>query len=208
MNEKKLYDTLYFYFSLLTTYCITIACALTSFTLQFWAEPMPKYLSPSSEIGTSCGPVEQQCPKLSASFPSDLAFSWFTSFAWKGFKRSLTKEDLWDLPPDLTSRIIVPRFKRYWDPIVQKVLIHNASLNYEKDSTRPNRHNEHEINPDVTFNLKQNKHLELKSPGKSKSKKVIGSPKNQEQMVSYWLFLFLHSLDQICASIELKGENY
>ena len=183
------------YFSLLTTYCITIACALTSFILQFWAEPMPKYLSPSSDIGTTCGPIEQQCPKLSASFPSDLAFSWFTSFAWKGFKRSLTKEDLWDLPPDLTSRMIVPRFRRYWDPIVQKVLIHNASLNYEKDSSIPNRQHEHEISPDVKFNLKRNKSLELKSPGKGKSRKDVGSPKNQAQMVNYYLFLFLHYLE-------------
>ena len=71
---------------------------------------------------------------------------------------------------------------------MQKVLIHNASLNYEKDSSIPKQHNEHEINPDVKFNLKRNKSLELKSPGKGKSKKDVGSPKNQAQMVSHYFF--------------------
>ena len=174
---------LFISFSLLTSYCLTIGFALSSFMLQFWAEPLPKYLSPCSEDGSICRHQGQQCPRLSASFPSDLAFSWFTSFAWMGFKRSLTKEDLWDLPPDLTSRIIVPRFKRYWDPIVQKVLKHNASLHSGKDCSAPHENNKDEINEEVAFKLSPNKALEFKSPGKGKSKNDGGQTKNTLQMV-------------------------
>ena len=49
---------------------------------------------------------------MNASYPSYIAFSWFTGFAWTGFKRALTFEDLHDLPPSIKSCNVVPPFLR------------------------------------------------------------------------------------------------
>ena len=149
--------------SLFITYCLTIAGGLISFILQFWAEPLPNYSSPSSGVDTSTGHEGIRCPKLSASFPSELAFSWFTSFAWTGFKRALTKDDLWELPPELTSRQIVPNFKRYWDPAVQRALRHNITLPDTNASTTLNG-----ANGDVSFNTKSNQ-IDINASPKGKN---------------------------------------
>ena len=163
--------------SLFTTYCLTISGVLISFILQFWAEPLPSYLPPGTGIDSSIDHEGKRCPKLSASFPSELAFSWFTSFAWMGFKRALTKEDLWEMPPELTSRTIVPQFKRFWDPAVQSVLKYNSTLPVVKPNSTTD-----EANGDVSFNAKSNK-VEVNASPKEKPQEEAKSVKNNQKLV-------------------------
>ena len=150
--------------------------AAASFILQFWAEPIAKYVTPVSDLDTFVNEEGNPCPKLSASFPSELAFSWFTGFAWTGFKRALTKDDLWDLPPELTSRQIIPRFRRNWDPAVESVLKHNASLPNDFKSSVIK-----ETNGDASFNASSNAVKVETSTGKKESK---GSAKSKLKLVS------------------------
>ena len=174
---------------LLVTFICTMIGAAVSFILHFWAEPAPKYVAPESALGDFGEGEGKTCPKLSASFPSELAFSWFDKFAWTGFKRALTKDDLWDLPPELSSRNIVPKFKRYWDPAVQSILKYNASLPQETnvvaneangDVPQETKPLANEANGDVSFNATSNslqintsKSETVKSPETSKSKRKM-----------------------------------
>jgi hypothetical protein len=67
--------------------------ALTfSFSCHFFVEPRSAYEGPvdGSVVSPRSSSDDRPCPEEDASFPSHLAFSWFTGFAWTGFRRSLT----------------------------------------------------------------------------------------------------------------------
>ena len=151
-----------------------MTCGLLSFILQFWAESSCIYVTPKYGTPDVSDERDHRCPKLSASFPSELAFSWFTGFAWTGFKRALTKEDLWELPPELTSRQIVPRFKRYWDVAVQSALKYNSTLPASSLNAASNKGN-----GDVSFNASSREiQLNTSSPKKTSSNSTSNnSPK-------------------------------
>uniref|UniRef100_A0A182M895 ABC-type glutathione-S-conjugate transporter n=1 Tax=Anopheles culicifacies TaxID=139723 RepID=A0A182M895_9DIPT len=54
-------------------------------------------------------------PELQSSFFSKLLFLYFDAFAWKGFRKPLTMEELYDINPQDTSRELVPPFDKYWE---------------------------------------------------------------------------------------------
>ena len=68
---------------------------------------------PGGDVASS--EPSNESPIITASFPSKLVFSWFTGFAWTGFKRSLGFADLYDLPPYIQSGNVVPRFLEKWN---------------------------------------------------------------------------------------------
>lgn len=96
---------------MVVTSAITALFMLGSLVCHFFSEPEPSYASPSGDDEPK--PVNEN-PIMSASFPSILAFSWFTGFAWLGCKRSLTFDDLWDLPAYIKSSSVVPRYLSKW----------------------------------------------------------------------------------------------
>lgn len=53
------------------------------------------------------------CPELGASFLSRILFIWFNPFIWKGYKKPLEQNDLWDLNPEDSSKEIMPTFSKY-----------------------------------------------------------------------------------------------
>ncbi|XP_059153099.1 multidrug resistance-associated protein 1-like [Physella acuta] len=59
--------------------------------------------------------TKKTCPELTASFPSKLTFHWMTSYIWKGFRQSLSPEDIWELPQHFKSAQVVPDFQDHWD---------------------------------------------------------------------------------------------
>ena len=85
-----------------------------SLICHFFSESRPEYQRPASEEqGSESSPTletSKESPIMNASFPSILTFSWFTGFAWTGFKRSLGFDDLYDLPPYVASQRVVPEF--------------------------------------------------------------------------------------------------
>lgn len=54
------------------------------------------------------------CPKETASVPSKLTFWWFNALIFKGWKRPLTEEDLWDLPVWNRSSYLFQEFNKLW----------------------------------------------------------------------------------------------
>lgn len=93
---------------------VTLAFSLASLICHFFVDARPDYERPNQDDSSDSS---KESPILDASFPSILAFSWFTGFAWMGFKRSLGFDDLYDLPPWFKSSKIVPRFLSKWDAI-------------------------------------------------------------------------------------------
>uniref|UniRef100_A0A182Y9Z9 ABC-type glutathione-S-conjugate transporter n=2 Tax=Anopheles stephensi TaxID=30069 RepID=A0A182Y9Z9_ANOST len=59
-------------------------------------------------------------PELRTSFFSRLFYLYFDSYAWRGFRKPLTDDDMYDLNPEDTSRALVPPFDKYWFESVEK----------------------------------------------------------------------------------------
>nr|CAD7396332.1 unnamed protein product [Timema cristinae] len=64
---------------------------------------------------------ENPSPFLEASFPSRLYFQWFDRFVCKGYRRPVTRSDLWGLNPEDTSKEVVPLFDKHWKQTLSKV---------------------------------------------------------------------------------------
>ncbi|XP_045473295.1 multidrug resistance-associated protein 1-like isoform X2 [Harmonia axyridis] len=54
------------------------------------------------------------CPEEECSFLSRLFFSWIETLAWKGFRKPLTDEDLYDLRDQDSARHVVVNFDYHW----------------------------------------------------------------------------------------------
>ena len=89
---------------MVVTSILTTILVIVSLVCHFFADARAEYESPSGEAE----PSRNESPILDASFPSMLVFSWFTGFAWQGFKRSLGFDDLYELPPFVQSSKVVP----------------------------------------------------------------------------------------------------
>ena len=55
-----------------------------------------------------------QSPEVNATFVSKMFFAWFDGMIWKGWKKPLTAEDLYDLHPNDSSRNIIPVWEENW----------------------------------------------------------------------------------------------
>eukprot|EP00002_Diphylleia_rotans_P028025 TRINITY_DN5650_c0_g1_i2.p1 TRINITY_DN5650_c0_g1~~TRINITY_DN5650_c0_g1_i2.p1 ORF type:complete len:1307 (-),score=220.17 TRINITY_DN5650_c0_g1_i2:738-4658(-) len=71
---------------------------------------------PSAEIFayTSAEDQKRPSPQISASWVSNLTYSWMDDFMLLGYIRPLMDSDIWALRPDDTSKIITKKFLHHW----------------------------------------------------------------------------------------------
>lgn len=55
-----------------------------------------------------------------SSFLRKVLFLWFDSMTWRGFRKPLEAEDMWDINPEDNSSEMVPIFDKYWKANVAK----------------------------------------------------------------------------------------
>ncbi|XP_038108731.1 multidrug resistance-associated protein 1 [Culex quinquefasciatus] len=96
------------------SFMISFCCYCVLFVLNFFVDERARVME--YEV------TDKECPELSASFPSRLLFSWFDRFLWKGYKKPLENEDLWDIKWENSSRVNFPLFDGYWKQTVEKTL--------------------------------------------------------------------------------------
>lgn len=59
-------------------------------------------------------------PEIKASFLRKLFFLWFDSFAWMGYRKPLTTDDMWDIRPEDTTFELISEFDKHWLESVEK----------------------------------------------------------------------------------------
>lgn len=101
---------------------ITYPLVLLQFVLSCLsdADPIHKDTSAQEEPEDHCDNL-RPCPEMSASFPSQLFFSWFDRMAIKGFRTDLETTDLWRLNPRDRSRTVFPVFDKFWEREVDRI---------------------------------------------------------------------------------------
>lgn len=93
---------------------IYTALVIVQLFAHFFADSAPR--------ASRYDPLKQDnpCPELRASFINRILFAWFEPLTWKGYKRPLVAEDLWDINPADTSEAMAPKFDRFWRMNVTK----------------------------------------------------------------------------------------
>ena len=54
------------------------------------------------------------CPELKSSFLNNMFIFWHFSLIWTGFRKCLTKDDIWNLQPNLSCKTVIPNFERHF----------------------------------------------------------------------------------------------
>lgn len=78
----------------------------------------------------------QECPRLRANIFSRLTFSWMTPMMKAGYKKFLTEEDLWALPPDDTAEALGNKLERAWER--RKRALQSKQTVGDEKAPRPN----------------------------------------------------------------------
>uniref|UniRef100_T1J4L1 ABC-type glutathione-S-conjugate transporter n=1 Tax=Strigamia maritima TaxID=126957 RepID=T1J4L1_STRMM len=92
-------------------------CCVVSYPLivvQLLLSTISDKLSPESTDG------KNECPIVNATLLSCYFFSWFDKMAYLGFRRPLTKDDLWDLLPQYRCSYNFPNYHKNWQLISKK----------------------------------------------------------------------------------------
>jgi len=90
------------------------------------------------------------CPEMSANFLSTITFWWFSGLLIQGYKKDLTREDLWTLNPQDLSNSVVPKFEYQWNK--QKLKIQSRSARKGKKSKKGDQRDKDESNLTMTRN--------------------------------------------------------
>ncbi|XP_054437323.1 ATP-binding cassette sub-family C member 2 isoform X2 [Pteronotus mesoamericanus] len=76
-------------------------------------------------------------PSLTASFLSNITFSWYDSIVLKGYKQPLTLEDIWEVDEQSKSKTLVSRFEKHMVrelPQARRALQRRRQKNAQRDS--------------------------------------------------------------------------
>ncbi|GAA5830633.1 hypothetical protein JCM11251_002541 [Rhodosporidiobolus azoricus] len=58
--------------------------------------------------------MQEECPKIRANIFQKLTFSWMTPMMMAGYRKFLTEEDLWAMPPEDTANSLSQRLEKAW----------------------------------------------------------------------------------------------
>ena len=59
-------------------------------------------------------------PEIFSSYLRKITFMWFDIMTWRGFRKPLVEEDMWDINPQNASIEIAPSFDKHWKRSVEK----------------------------------------------------------------------------------------
>lgn len=90
----------------------------------------------------------EPCPRLRANIFSRLTFSWMTPMMKTGYKKFLTEEDLWALPPDDTAEALGKRLESAWES--RKKALQHKQKDAKQNGAKTTADNEKEPKPNLT----------------------------------------------------------
>ncbi|KAK8386783.1 hypothetical protein O3P69_017907 [Scylla paramamosain] len=105
--EDEAYDEMRF-----ITYMIYFPLICIMWVIHCFGEATPQYIFfPRGE---------KPNPETSASFLSRITFAWLDSLIWKGYRKPLVQEDMWNLQYENATNTIVGRWDKNWKKTVRK----------------------------------------------------------------------------------------
>ncbi|XP_048194448.1 ATP-binding cassette sub-family C member 2 [Perognathus longimembris pacificus] len=105
-------------------------------------------------------------PSSTASFLSSIAFSWYDSMVLKGYKKSLTLEDVWDVDEDTKTTSLMRRFEVFMTRELQK-----AKRALQRRQQKNSRQKSRATLPGLDKNQSQSQDVLVLEEAKKKRKK-------------------------------------
>jgi ABC-type multidrug transport system fused ATPase/permease subunit len=99
-----------FYF---TTFVIEYFLFIVQMLLSFLSEPKSPYDYFREDD-------REPCPEESSNFFSRITWFWLDGLIWKGYRKALTYDDLYDLNYEEKSRVVAPKFQKEWDKEIKR----------------------------------------------------------------------------------------
>lgn len=81
------------------------------FYISYGLQIIALVLSAIADVSPEAKKVAETNPEAKATFLSRITFNWFNSMVWKGFKRPLVQEDMWDLNKNDSTHFICQTFE-------------------------------------------------------------------------------------------------
>ncbi|XP_004616472.1 ATP-binding cassette sub-family C member 2 [Sorex araneus] len=122
-------------------------------------------------------------PSSTASFLSNITFSWYDSVVLKGYKRPLTLEDIWDVDDEIKTKALVSKFETY----VARELPKARRALQRRQRKRPQQNA-------LDRNQSQSQDILVLEEAKKKKKKASGS---KEDYPKSWLIKALFKTFQM-----------
>ncbi|PIC15235.1 hypothetical protein B9Z55_022288 [Caenorhabditis nigoni] len=94
-------------------------CKATLYIISYGISFLELFLCCFADRPTNLYKKENSCPEYTASFINQLTFQWFTELAVLGNKKSLEKEDLWDLNERDKAENLIPSFMNNLTPGIE-----------------------------------------------------------------------------------------
>ncbi|KAK2530524.1 Abcc2 [Columba guinea] len=137
-----------------------------------------------SDVAPETKEITNQNPEVTASFLSSITFAWYTSVVFKGYRKPLEIEDIWELKSEQKTQAMYAALEKNMKTAVRK-----AQAEMEKRK-RKKRHREHD--PDHGNNLSKAQSqdilmLEEKQPKKKKKKNDKGDSSPHKDYPRGWL---------------------
>ncbi|XP_065205465.1 multidrug resistance-associated protein 1-like [Planococcus citri] len=95
------------------SFVIYYFAVLVVFALNCFADSRPRIVPRTFD--------KNECPRSQSSFLSQILFAWFEPLVWKGYRKSLENEDLWNLDHSISTSIVVPKFEKRWKKSLAEV---------------------------------------------------------------------------------------
>ncbi|XP_044159188.1 multidrug resistance-associated protein 1-like [Bufo gargarizans] len=132
-----------------TLFMLYFLLVLFQCILSFFNDQPPMFTSVKNDMNP--------CPVSSASFLSQVTFSWFTEIMFRGYKRPLNEDDIWSLRKSDTAEEILLKFSRE----IQKEWLKTKSLEVHTKFSNANDDKDVQVLPDETEILLKNPSMQI-----------------------------------------------
>ncbi|XP_051945451.1 canalicular multispecific organic anion transporter 1 isoform X1 [Xyrauchen texanus] len=132
------------------------------FYISYGLQLIAFVLSAIADVSPEVKKLSKKNPEATATFLSRITFNWFNSMVFKGYKRPLVQEDMWDLNEKDSTHSICQQFEE----VMSKELKKSHSVLQKKKSKRTSDHNQNGLAKGVSQDV-----LVMEETGKKKKKK-------------------------------------
>ncbi|XP_051945452.1 canalicular multispecific organic anion transporter 1 isoform X2 [Xyrauchen texanus] len=108
------------------------------FYISYGLQLIAFVLSAIADVSPEVKKLSKKNPEATATFLSRITFNWFNSMVFKGYKRPLVQEDMWDLNEKDSTHSICQQFEE----VMSKELKKSHSVLQKKKSKRTSDHNQ------------------------------------------------------------------
>ncbi|TRY91587.1 hypothetical protein DNTS_021753, partial [Danionella cerebrum] len=158
------------------------------FYISYGLQIIALVLSAIADVSPEVERLAQTNPEAKATFLSRITFNWFNSMVWRGFRKPLVQEDMWELNKEDSTGFICDEFEKVMEQELKKARLRQQQQ--QKKKKKSQKHSpDHEALNGLTKGVSRDV-LVMEETGKSKEEKKDKKKKDKGSGPEYpqsWL---------------------